>query len=599
VYAGGDSNLASTAFDQNLNTAEWLGSGTINQSTKLGLIGINESFHSVLIRGSQNLIRDEQNFGGGVREEIFDSVYCTGTVQSSFVSDSRQIGLNSVGSSSLLGGLSHITSADTILGRIGNLWDQQAGVSDNGLTYVLYAAIPFSPVAGSFVFPSVFLQDEQIFPRRNFDRDANVSYHQDFSPQSSLSFSGSYSSQLRDFYFAADSAVRSIFGVDNNIQERLETRNGFSSELMFPLMFFQLKVDASVDQKQIDFTNRYKPANDPLNTLYDTRIKVLDFDLAGQLKTGIEDDSLSVNMGHSERNETHTVINYDTLNSFTQNQINQQFELNNLGARTTLSGEIRLLFERTLVGITGLASIFRYDTPSDLNYDDHDELTNTLALLINQEVTPLFEAALGAETDMTHIVYIESQRSANNSRNFIYRLFPSATYSDSRIYSYNKFEVLANYTVYDYEAFSQIHSYSFRQASFFDSTTARLSAKISASFLGNLRLYSRGELYWSNFSEFPVNYFVDRTIWFSLFYGAANYRCGIGYKYLALTQYNYTTATSRHFASQQTNSGPTTSIELNMSHVRLIVSGWYQISWQTLQNPTVYPNFELNARYNL
>jgi len=31
----------------------------------------------------------------------------------------------------------------------------------------------------------------------------------------------------------------------------------------------------------------------------------------------------------------------------------------------------------------------------------------------------------------------------------------------------------------------------------------------------------------------------------------------------------------------------------------LVANGWYQISWQTLQNPIVYPNFELTARYIL
>jgi hypothetical protein len=594
-----DSNSTMTAFDQNLNTSEWYGIASLNHDTKLGFVGLNEDFHSVLIRGSQNLIRDEQNFGVKINRAIFDSVYGTGTVQSNFVSDNRQIGLNSVGASTVLGGLAYITTSDSLLGGIGNKWDQQAGVDNTGLTYMIHGAVPFSPAEDSKLFPSVTIQDEQIFPRRNFDRDVSISYHQIFSPQSSINFSGSYSSQLRDFYFAADSAVQSIYGVTNNIEDRLENQSSFSAGLTVPILFFQLNTNGGLSQTQIDFTNRYKPTNDPANDLYDTRIKVLDFDLTGQLKTGIDDDTLFVNMAHTERNETHTVINYDTLNSFTQQQLSQQFQLNNFGTRNTLSGEIHLRFGSTVIGVTGLASLFRYDTPSDLNYDDRDELTNILAFNVSRQFSPFFQAGLGLEADLIHIVYIESERSANNNRNLIYRFFPIIIFSDSRINSFNRFEVLANYTVYDYEAFSQVHSYSFRQASFLDSTTAKITSKISASFLGNLKLYTRGELYWSNFSEFPLNYFVDRTVWLSLFYASESYRLGIGYKYLALTQYDYTTATSRQFASQQTNSGPTTSFELDMSHLQMIISGWYQISRQTLQNPVVYPNFELNARYNL
>ena len=597
--AVGENNSAMTSFDQNLNTSEWYGIASANNSTKAGLVELNEDYHSVLIGGSQDLIRDEQNLNAEVKREVFGGVCGTGTIQSSFVSDNRQIGLNSVGASTVLGGLSYITASDTLLGGIGNKWDQQAGVDNTGLTYSIHGAVPFSPAEDSKLLPSVTLEDEQIFPRRNFDRAVNVSYQQNFSAKSSVSFGGSYASQLRDFYFAADSAVQSVYGVTNNIEDRLEDDNSFSAGLTVPILFFQLSANSDLNQKQIDFTNRYKPVNDPANNLYDTRIKVLDFDLAGVLKTGIDDDTLSIDMSHSERNETHTVINYDTLNSFTQQQLTQQFQLNNFGTRTTLSGEIQLQVGNTSMDMTGLASIFRYDTPSELNYDDRDELTNTLALNIKRQFNPFFQAGLGLEADMIHIVYIESERSANNNRNFIYRLFPTIIFSDSRINSYNRFEVLANYTVYDYEAFSQVHSYSFRQASFLDSTTAKITSKISAFFLGNLKLYTRGELYWSNFSEFPLNYFVDRTVWLSLYYGSEIYHMGIGYKYLALTQYNYITATSKQFASQQTNSGPTTSFELDMSHLQLIISGWYQISWQTLQNPIVYPNFELNARYIL
>lgn len=598
IVADDSSNSALTAFGQNLNTLDWYGVASVNHDTQLGSIGLNENFHSVLIKGSQNLIRDEQNFGGMIKRQIFDSVYGTGAIQSNFVSDNRQIGLNSVGASSVLGGLSYITSSDTLVGILGNKWDQQAGVNDNGFTYSVYGAIPFSPTDGSRLFPSVTLQDEQIFPRRNFDRIANISYYQIFSPQSSINFGGSYGSQMRDFYFAADSAVRDIYGVTNNIEDRTENRSMFSAALTMPIFFFQLAAEGGVGQRQIDFTNRYK-SDDPESNLYDTRIKVLDFDLSGQLKTGLDDDTLAIDMAHTERNETHTVINYDTLNSFTQDELAQQSQLNNLGTRNTFTEELRLRFGDTFVGMTGLASIFHYDTPSNLNYDDRDELTNTLGLNVNRQFNPFFQAGLGLEADLIHVVYIESQRSANNNRNFIYRLFPTIIYSDSRIYSKNRFEVLANYTVYDYEAFSQVHSYSFRQASFSDSTLIRIASEISASFFGNLKLYSRGELYWSNFSEFPLNYFIDRTVWLSFYFTSKNYRYGIGYKYLALTQYNYVTATSKQFASQQTNSGPTTSLELNLSHLHLAISGWYQISWQSSQNRIVFPNFELNARYSL
>ena len=597
-------NAALTSFEQNLTTLDWNGIASLNQNSKFGDIGINEVFHSVLINGTQKSIRDEQAFDGAIQRDLGGDIYAEGMVRSNVVSDNREIGLNSVGASSVLGGVSYVTVSDTLWGRVGNQWDRQAGVNNSGLRYSIYGAAPFSIDAGSTIFPSLNVEDEQILPRRNYDHDASVIYRQKFSPEDSLDFSGTYTSQLRGFYFVADSTVQRIFGVTNNIQNRLDNQSSFSVDLSFPIIFFQMTTHGDVSQRQIDFTNRYKPksTDDPLNNLYDTRIKVFNFELGGQMKTGMDADSMYVSMSHSERNETHAVINFDTLNSFTLQQMSQQFQLNNLGSRNTLAGEVHLEYHDTKIDFTGLASIFHYDTPDSVNYDDRDELTNTLALTLGEEFSPSLHASVGLEADLIHIVYLESQRSANNNRNFIYRLFPTIIFSQPDLYSANKFEVLANYTAYDYEAFSQVHSYSFRQASFLDSTYMKLTSKISALFFGDLKLYSRGELYWSNFSEYPLNYFIDRTIWFMLYYGSRLYRCGIGYKYLALSQYNYTTATSRQLASEQTNSGPTASIELNMSHLELMLNGWYQVSWQSssaAQIPVVYPNFELSARYNL
>lgn len=591
--------LIQSGFDQNLNTLGWNGVAGGNWETSAYSISIDENFHSVMIKGQQNLIRDEQNFGGQITRSIFGDIFGFGGFQSNYVSDNRQIGLNSVGTSKILGGLFFATQKDSLFGGIGNKWDRQAGVNNNGFVYSLYTTNTWLPVEKSRLLDSLTLEDEQISPRRNYDRLASISYYQSFSPQSSLMFSGFYSSQLRGFYFPADSSVQSIFGVKNNIQDRTDNQSSFSADLSVPILFFQLNARSGFGQRQIQFTYRYKPTNDPVNNLYDTGIKVSDFNLSGRLMTNVSADTLIVNMAHMERTETHAVINIATLDPFTQQQISNQSQLNNIGTRNVLSGQLFLHFGNTSANLTGLASLFRYDTPSDLNYDDRDELTNTIAFVLSHLFSPFFQAGFGAEADMIHIVYIESERSANNNRNFIYKFFPIVAYSDPRVSSFNRFEVLANYTVYDFEAFSQVHSFSFRQASFLDSTTVGMTSKVSAFFLANIKLYTRGELYWSSFSEFPLNYFVDETFWLSLFYTAGNLRYGVGYKYLSLTQYDYLTAKERQFATQQTNAGPTAIISLNMSHLQLRMDGWYQISRQTLQNPIVYPNFELTAQYNI
>ncbi len=590
-------NVVLTGFNQQINTATWNGIASDTISSSDYSVFFNENFNSVLIEGAQKLIRDEQNFEGGITKKILDHISGFGSFSSNFVNDNRQIGLNLVGASTILGGLSFFSGSDSLRGGIGNRWDQQAGVYNSGFTYDLQGAAIFVPFEGTQLVPSILLHDEQIFPRRNYDKDANLTYTQVFSPRAAIGFAGSYGLQLRDFYFPADSTVQSLYKVKNNIQDRQVNMNSFTANIAMPVSIFQFTAGSRFGQQQITFTNRYKPANDPAGQLYDTRIKVSNFSVEGQLSTGIMDDSLEVNMEHTERTEMHSIINTTSLDPFTQQQVSNQAQLNNIGVRNTLSAQLFVHLGQASANVTGLASIFHYNTPSTLNYDDRDELTNTLALFVNNRFNPFLQAGFGMEADLIHIVYVMSQRSANNNRNFIYKFYPVIWYSDQWVNSYNRFEVLANYTVYDFEAFSQIHSFSFRQASFLDSTSVRVTSRISLRMLVNLKLYTRGELYWATFSEYPLNYFVDETYWPSVSYSAGSISYGVGYKYLSLVQYNYVTAKVKEFNVSQTNMGPTAFMSVRLSHFLLRLDGWYQMSRQSLQNQIVYPNFELTARY--
>lgn len=596
VSLPGDSIL--TGFSQDLSTMNWIGAANKLWQSENYSVSINESFRSVVIKSSPNLIRDAQDFAGRFSRRIAGDFFGFGSFQSGYVSDNRQIGLSSVGSTQLLGGLLYTTGQDTILAGAGNKWDRQAGVDNNGFTYTVRGSGLYAPFPGSRLTPLLIIHDEQISPRRNSNRNLSITYSQIFSPQSLVNFSGSYLSQLRDFYFPTDSVIQSLFGVTNNIQERNENRTSFSSTILMPVLFFQLRGTAMYRQRQIDFTYRYRPPT-PSNSLYDTRIRTSDFEIHGDMITTFAADTVLISMEHDERSESHSVINAPLTNSFTQQQMQLQQQLDNFGTRNTLTGQFFLHFGSTSLGLTGLASLFRYNTPSDLNYDDRDELTNTLALNVNHTFTPEFNAGFGMEADMIHMVYIESQRSANNNRNFIYRFFPIVEYDGSDVQSYNRFEVLANYTVYDYEAFSQVHSFSFRQASFLDSTNVNITTRLSLFFHANIKLYTRGELYWSNFSEFPLNYFVDQSFWFSLSYASGRYRYGAGYKYLSLTQYDYVTATTNQFSTDITNSGPTTFFMAVFSNLELRIDGWYQVSHQFLENQIVYPNFDLTVKYKI
>jgi len=96
--------------------------------------------------------------------------------------------------------------------------------------------------------------------------------------------------------------------------------------------------------------------------------------------------------------------------------------------------------------------------------------------------------------NLSHLVYLSPQRSADNTWNRIFRLSPRFAYKPSeKFFSFNTFEVLANYTTYDFEFISaSVRSYVFRQFAFIDSTEVGISNRFSLGWYHYLRFYERG-----------------------------------------------------------------------------------------------------------
>ena len=83
----------------------------------------------------------------------------------------------------------------------------------------------------------------------------------------------------------------------------------------------------------------------------------------------------------------------------------------------------------------------------------------------------------------------------------------------------SQFQVLANYTVYDFQdIISSVKSYSFRQLNLKDSLVTRFNDKVGSDIYGEIKFYERGELNWKEFSSRPVNYYEDKIINAELIY---------------------------------------------------------------------------------
>jgi hypothetical protein len=209
---------------------------------------------------------------------------------------------------------------------------------------------------------------------------------------------------------------------------------------------------------------------------------------------------------------------------------------------------------------------------------------------------------LAADVTLSHLVYLKSVQSANNNWNRVIRLSPIVVYTPvDGFRTVNQAEVLGNYTVYDFEDQGALtRSFSFRQASWLDSTSVRMTQLLSATFVGEIRVYERGILMWRDFKERPQNFFVERTYWPRLRYvPTPGLSLELGYRYFSQDRYKYQNAT-RILDHQLESSGPTVALDwAGTGFQRVVFEGWSETQQQDGQVIRTIPNLSLKVYFSL
>jgi hypothetical protein len=352
----------------------------------------------------------------------------------------------------------------------------------------------------------------------------------------------------------------------------------------------------------------------PDNLRYNTAIDEFRLDTYIQTTYRSDDGALvaSVRFGHGERDEQHratAVFNSQSPGIQLKTQNDLEGQKNNLTRRTSLAGELQLpLSSSDQISFAGSASILRYDTPSALNDDDRDELLIALSMETTHHASRVLDLGVSIDGTLGHTVYLFSQRSANNNYNRVLRLAPTATYKPTKsIISANTFEVLANYTVYDFEEqVSSVQSFSYRQFGWLDSSSIQVNRRIGLDFFSYLKLYERGQLKWSDFSERKENSYVDRTIASQVrFSPQEGLMFALGLRYFSQSRYAFTGAL-KSLDAYVRSIGPTCSIRWDIGpYSRLMFQGWYERQTVTGSQPLAQesrrslPNFTMNINVNL
>jgi hypothetical protein len=601
-------NTAGVFFERNLNTFNWTGRATIDTLVGQTRIALGEQYMSNIIQidatagvPRRRFQTTQHTLSLSLGQPITPTVSTIVEMSTLTYSDDKAVGLSTAASHSVLGGFAFRPFPFlSISPAAGYRWENQLARDDHGLSYNLGAQLEEIETDGYLIRGDGQFHRDQLDPRLLERHTATLRIQKTFLEGTRDSLDISFFRNRREFY------TFSATGPDNTIESRIDNLFSFTNLLDYELernLITSLYVN--VTNRALDRDTRTGPGGVDSTVRFDTEIREfrLDTYLQGLYRSDDGKRTAWARISYNERDENHRAKpipgaspNVDVLFN-TRNR--QEQSKDNLTRRTAIAASLAFPLSRgSEVSLSGAGSLLRYDTPSEFNLEDRDELLVALTITSHHRISRALTLSIALDGSLSHLVYLLKERSANNNYNRIIRLSPRVEYHPMPgIASINTFEVLANYTVYDYEQqVALVRSFSYRQFGWMDSTSVALTSRIGLDFFSFLKLYERGQLRWSDFTERLENAFVDRTYALQLrFVPEPGSVFAVGIQYFSQSRYVYEPAGKRLEAFLR-SVGPTCGVEWEMNRFSTLrLKGWYEE--RTLADGTrqSLPNMTMNV----
>jgi len=578
-------NAANVVFDRNLNTFNWLGQVSLDTSIARTRVALGAQLLANIIQpegGTSGGARSSESTQGNLRLAVTHPLTTYSSITTRWSSlvfaDNRGIGLSNAFSHILLAGVSFQPTDDFSLTPLaGYRWDGQAGLHDRGAALGLDADLRPMDFDGYLFTGNASLRRDVVDPRVLENHIVRLGVYKPFGALSRDSLDVNYLQTRREFYSRGDSVIESrtdrVFSLSNLIAYEISRE-------------FLTSIFVNVSTRLLDKDERtlFDAALSP--TAFDTQIEEFHLDTYVQLSYQTVDNRTSgaVRLNYSERSESHRAKTPDQMTAgvavlFGERNRQEQTK-DNYARRVALTGNARhRLCAATEISLAGSAGILRYDTPSLLNYEDRDELLVAVSLGVHHVFSRAVEAHVLLDGTLSHLVYLLKERSANNNHNRVLRLAPHTTWRPTPwLSTQNGFEVLANYTVYDFEKqLALVQSFSYRQFSWIDTTRVECTDRVGLDFFTYLKLYERGSLKWEEFRERTENAYVDRTFAAQLrFSPDESALVAVGLRYFSQSRYVFTDGV-RSPDLFTSSVGPTCAIRWTFGpHSQLRFEGWYE-----------------------
>lgn len=594
-----------TSLEKRLNTYNLR--STLNYSLQFNkfFIGIDENYFSSLVSSSTKNIKDEQAVS--IIGEYHYSPFITFGLltQNSIYSDDRKIAINSA--SNLYSTLfTKITPIDqlSIIPYGGYSINKQVNEDDRGAIYGANLNLDRYNINEFLITSKLKIQNEDIAPRKNSHQIINVAIKKDIDLSLTNIISANYSNTRKDFYFNSDSLTSQLFNISNNIQSRSEKKyflenrifnSRFNSDIFFDL-------SGRISMRDIDRETKFKNLNNISISTFDTRIEEFRFELTGTTEYRSKFFFGKLRVDYSEREEKHSAKNIDDANPILYDQRSEQEKKKNNSSQYTTVSAVGNLFltKKDNISVSLLHRKLTYNTPSEQNFDDRDELLSIARISYIRTFNHLFNFFANLEGNYNHIVYIFAERSSNNNVRRVLKFNTGGEFEGSSLYSKNTFEVSANYTSYDFTDINpNSRSFSFRQFSAKDSTSLNIIRKVYLDFTGYVKLSEQGNFNWKDFTNNPDRFLTEFYLEPMLKVKKDDLTFGVGLRVFSLQTFGYNENNFKYLQDKYSSIGPITNFILRLENVNLYFYGWYEFINNQNGLKKELANMTLSVNWNL
>jgi hypothetical protein len=569
-------------FDKLTNTYLFTGNADIYQNLFGGVFYFSQKYRGTAIKTSTSSYRDDELFNFSFYYPTFENISILARQNWLLSSDSRSIGINKLERLNGLLGMRYQFMDNSFIEAIAGMENNnQIGIYSKGEIFNLNGKLSDIKFEGFSIESTINSEYLKLnYDRINSNIDLNLLLGGSSGENSNLSLKTGYQIINRDYLSPTSISNEIIMPVESRLEKKLTADFSMDFALSQPLGG---NIKLSLSDMNVNRDNKKDIESIQLSKVL-RKLNELILSAQGEFYYKTSLLTQGIGMSFFTRNEENRLEKKFNIPEQQENYLrSSENQRDNNSSRTRLFLKtIWLPFRMDSLSFNYSVSLFQYDTPSDLNNDDRDEYSTIMNIYYSHKFSNRLSVSLTSELQMTHFVFLKSEKSAMNNWNRIIRFNPAIVWNTKYFMYSPQLEVLANYTVYDYEDVSPgVNSFSFRQIGYRDTIFIKINNRTNFQIQSVLRYYERGILYWNSFKESPQNRSYEQyskgIFYFTI---SNNLTIGCGGRIYLLEQKaieNYIAGYLPSGDFKQFSFGPEAALGITFDNQSIVqLRGWYE-----------------------